>query len=338
MPVTPTDARPRVRWWRWLLTLTALTALGACAFRVKDVLAGPNIHTVVPGELYRSGQLSGKELERLVRRHGVRTVINLRGYSQADDWFRTECETTLRLNVSQEDLPFSARRLPSVPALRQLLDVLDHSERPLLVHCHKGADRTGLTCALYLLLHKGASLERARRELGAWRGHLRLGATARMDEVLDLYEEWLAGQGRPHTPEELRRWIREGYCGREGRAELTVLAPPGPVRMDRGRWGTVRVRCRNTSVRAWHFQPGRNAGTHVKYQIFNDQEEPMTLELRSGLFHATVRPGEHLDVTLPVPPVEQPGRYVLLVDMMEEQHASFLQLGNPPLRCELEVL
>src|SRR5262245_34652810 len=43
------------------------------------VLVGPNFHTVIPGAIYRCGQPSGRQLKRLVRKLGIRTVVNLRG-------------------------------------------------------------------------------------------------------------------------------------------------------------------------------------------------------------------------------------------------------------------
>jgi protein tyrosine/serine phosphatase len=51
-----------------------------------DVLFGENFHAVVPGELYRSAQLSGSRLERHIQAEGIRTVINLRGPNPGSAW------------------------------------------------------------------------------------------------------------------------------------------------------------------------------------------------------------------------------------------------------------
>jgi Tyrosine phosphatase family len=226
-----------------------------------------------------------------------------------------------------------------VPMMRHLLEVLDRSERPVLIHCHKGADRTGMASALALLLFTDADVSEARWQLAPPNGHLRLGRPANMDRFFDLYEEWLAAQGQRHSPDALRRWVRHDYCAGEGSAVIEVVAPAGrPLRLPRSQPVLVRVRCHNTSVKTWHFQPGTNAGIHVRYVVLDEQQRGVGSEERAGLFEALVPPGQHLDVMLPLPPLHQAGPYLLRVDLADEQHGSFLQLGSEPLFWELEVL
>src|SRR5207248_3100494 len=108
------------------------------------ILGGGNFRTVLPGEVYRCGQPSPGRLEWLIRRYGIRTVINLRGACPGVNWYRDQARVTAELDVSQEDIHLSATRLPSTTAIRRLVEVLQRSERPLLIHCQQGADRTGL--------------------------------------------------------------------------------------------------------------------------------------------------------------------------------------------------
>jgi hypothetical protein len=98
----------------------------------------------------------------------------------------------------------------------------------------------------------------------------------------------------------------------------------------------LRVRCTNTSVKPWHFHPSSNAGIHVKYHLFDPDDEGLT-EGSAGRFFATVAPGEHIDLTLVLPRLFRPGRYTLRVDLTDEQHASFLSLGWEPLFWEVVV-
>jgi hypothetical protein len=308
-----------------------LTGVG----HVSYVVFGPNFHTVVPGAVYRCSQPTPGRLEWLVRRFGIRTVINLRGCCEPAPWYLDECRTSQRLGLSQEDLGFSAGRLPSVHSLRQLVEVLDRSAYPVLIHCNKGADRTGLASVLYLLLYTDTPLARALDHLQPVRGHLPLGRTRNMDRFFDLYQEWLARQGLTHSRSAFRRWAVREYCPGEGRADLTLLAPAGTLHLPEWRTVALRLRCRNTSVKPWHFQPGTNAGIHARYELFDEAGRGVG-EDRAGLFHVTVAPGEHLDVTLVLPPLTR-GRYLLRADLVDEQHGSFLQLGNEPLFRELEV-
>ena len=56
----------------------------------SQVLVGLNLHTVIPGRVYRCAQPSPNKLERLVHAHGIRTVLNLRGPNPDQSWYRGE--------------------------------------------------------------------------------------------------------------------------------------------------------------------------------------------------------------------------------------------------------
>src|SRR5262249_43160404 len=155
-----------------------------------------------------------------VRTHGIRTVVNLRGCCDPLPWYHDECRTTNRLNVAQEDLSFSAGRYPPVHEIRHLIEVLDRSERPLLLHCYRGIDRTGLVSTVAQLLYTDTSLAKARRQLGLRFCHLRWGKTGYLDRFFDLYEEWLSHQVLEHTPGHFRRWALHEYCPAECRCSL----------------------------------------------------------------------------------------------------------------------
>ena len=336
MPANPADPHPRRSLARWslrgCLTGAALVLLAQALY----VLVGWNFHTVIPGRVYRAAQPDARALGWYVRRHGVRTVINLNGCCDPKPQYLDECRATHRLDVSQEDIGMSAGRLPAVPALRHLLEVLDHAEYPVLIHCHRGIDRTGLASALALLLFTDATPDAARRELGLVRGHLAFGRTGNIDRFFDLYEAWLAGQGLGHSPAALRYYVRHDYCPGECRARLELLGARRPLRLPRRRPTSVVVRCTNTSALPWHFQPCGTAGIHASFVLTDPQDQCAGIG-RAGLFHATVPPGASIDLTLSLPPLRRPGRYRLRVDMVDEQHAYFLQEGSEPLVCELEV-
>src|SRR5271165_3430586 len=119
-------------------TLAALAA--AIGLYAVYVLLGPKFHTVIPGRVFRCAQPSPARLESLVRHYGIRTVLNLRGVCETLPCYIDECLATNRLGLSQEDLGLSANRLPSAQCLRELVEVLERSEYPVLLHCNKGAD------------------------------------------------------------------------------------------------------------------------------------------------------------------------------------------------------
>jgi hypothetical protein len=322
---------------RWAVRCIPAVLVLAGGLYTGYVLVGPNFHTVLPGAIYRCAQPSAAQLEWLVRRHGIRSVINLRGCCDPLPFYLNECRTTNRLNLSQEDIGLSANRLPSPQALRELVAVLERSEYPLLLHCNKGADRTGLAAASALLLLTDTPLAKGRAQVGPRYGHLPLGRTVHIDRFFDLYEEWLGSRGLAHSRNTFRRWALEEYCPGECRCEITALDPVArPHRVAPGSVFAFRVRCRNTSIKPWVLRPDSNAGIHAAFVVLDFQNR-IVADGRGGLMEATVPPGGHVDLTLAVPAPALYGSYALRVDMVDEQHAYFVQTGSEPLVWKLEV-
>jgi hypothetical protein len=297
-------------------------------------LLGGNLHTVVPGLIYRSAQPSAAELETICRDKGIRTVINLRGCGAPMDWYLAECRVTQRLNVSQENIDMSATRLPSPSEVRRLVEVLDHCEYPILIHCLCGADRTGLASTIAKLLRTDADLPDALQELTINFGHVRIGKAAQLDRFFQLYADWLAERRIMHTPDGFREFVADGYCPGEYRCHLQLLEAPHTV--IRGQPAVLRLRAWNTSIKPWRLRPETNAGIHAGFTLFDAQNAVVHIG-RAGLFEARVAPGECIDLTLVLPPVVRLGQYHLVVDMVDEQQCSFSETGSDLLRWELEV-
>jgi protein tyrosine phosphatase (PTP) superfamily phosphohydrolase (DUF442 family) len=335
-PAVETEPRPKRRTaFRVVLTGSVAGLLLAAAAEAGRVLLGNNVHTLIPGRVYRSAQLSPADLRQLIRAHGIRTVVNLRGCCAPLPWYLEECRVTQELGVVQEDICFSAGRLPSVPEVRRLVEVLDRTAYPILVHCRRGADRTGLTSALILLLQTDATLDEGRRQLGLRYGHLALGRPAYLDQFLELYADWLRTTGREHSRAHFRRWLLREYCGGECRCRVEPLGFRARIR--RNRPCALRVRMHNTGVKSWHLRPETNAGIHGRYVVWNDNDQQVA-SARAGLFDARVEPGGSIDLTLALPAFPKPGRYRLWVDMVDEQQCWFFQTGSEPLETELEVV
>src|SRR5262249_11307543 len=181
----------------------------------------------LPGAVYRSAQPSAADLLRLAQAYGVRTVINLRGFGDSQAWYLDECRGANRLNLALEDVGLSAGHLPGPAEVRRLVEVLDRSEYPVLFHCYRGVDRTGLACTIALLLRTDTTPAQARRCLGSRYLHPAWGRTGILARFFDLYEEWLRAGGRPHSRAAFRTWLERDYCPGCCRCRLELL---GPVR------------------------------------------------------------------------------------------------------------
>lgn len=157
---------------------------GAVAFIVSGVVvpggagawaaylqATGNIHEVVPGQLFRSNQLGAAQLQALLQDEGIRTVINLRGGSRQDTWYREEADVVAGAGARLVDIPIADDKEPDVASIARLVTTLRSSPTPVLIHCKAGADRTGLAAALYLLEVAGLPPEVAARQLSFAHGH-----------------------------------------------------------------------------------------------------------------------------------------------------------------------
>jgi protein tyrosine phosphatase (PTP) superfamily phosphohydrolase (DUF442 family) len=334
----PASALARPRTW---LRLGLAVALVAFLWEAVRVMALSNRHAVIPARVYRCAQPSADDLREMTQKYGIRTVVNLRGLSPDFDWYAAEARTTHELNVSQEDITFSANRLPAPAELRRLIDVLDHTEYPVLIHCKRGADRTGMTAAVVQLLYTDATLSQALRQLWPRYGHFEFGRTAAMDAFFDRYEAWLTEKGIEHTPARFREWATTVYTPGPAMSELVWLEVPNAVPKDKP--CVVKLRAVNRSSEPWEFRPGNYAGIHL-YYVVAASPTAAVYKGQAGLQRQTVPPGGYIDLTLPVPPLLVPGKYVLAAELHDARGAgvpiranSFVQFGDAGAMTEIVV-
>jgi protein-tyrosine phosphatase len=191
----------------------------ACLFlpllvRGWHIAFGGNFHTVLAGQLYRSAQPSGPELQRLVAAYKIRTIINLRGDDTAP-WYYEEHEAANLLHVQVVDVGLWAGQPPPADQFRLLVDTLADAPPAILVHCYSGSDRSGLAAALGILLRSDGTIAEARRQLSIYYGHNPFGKASCHDRVLDRYEEWLLRNGLEHSPRQLQTWAKTVYSAEE---------------------------------------------------------------------------------------------------------------------------
>jgi protein tyrosine/serine phosphatase len=173
-------------------------------------LLGSNLHVVIPGQVYRSGQPTPARMARWVRDHGIRTVINLRGADPTRE-YEDEVRCAGALGIRLVDAGLWSNRLPDVANACDLIDALDGASEPVLIHCQSGSDRTGLAAALVLLLHTDADLACARMQMSMRYGHPPIGRPAVLDRFLNMYQDWLHARDLTHSAERLRWWVRHEY-------------------------------------------------------------------------------------------------------------------------------
>jgi protein tyrosine phosphatase (PTP) superfamily phosphohydrolase (DUF442 family) len=298
------------------------------------VMLGRNEHAVLPGLAYRCAQLTGEQLEQAIRKHQIRTVVNLRGCNPQVPWYVEEARATCQTDAAQEDISFSAGRVPSIIEMRRLVEVLDRTEYPILLHCKRGADRTGLAAAVLVLLQADGTLAEARRQLGLRYGHVALRRPAFLDTFLDQYEAWLSQQAQDHSQTVFRQWLRREYIPAGYRGTIEALDLPAWVPV--GKPVALRFRVQNTGTSSWPLRRAKTAGLHLAYVLEDAAGTPLTTD-RTGLRDQVVLPGQSIELIVPLPRLKAAGRYRLLVDMVDEQHLWFFQTGSDLWEWEFEA-
>lgn len=328
-PTPPQSARRRFSRRTLLKLAGAAAALGLGAEAVR-VLTLSNVHTVIPGRVYRTAQLKPDALAAFIAEKQIKTVVNLRGVCADTMWYLGECRATHVANINQEDITFSAKRFPAPAEMQRLIEVLDHTAYPIVFHCQRGADRTGMASTVSKLLLTTDDLATARRQMWPRYGHFPVGRPAVLDEFFDYYAGWLAGRGEAHAPDRFRRWVATDYCPGPFRAQFAVI---GPTSFAANRGATVTVRAVNTSVESWHFGTGRAGGIRLRYTLVGDAG--IACRATCGQVERTVHPGESIEFACGLPPLAA-GNYSFSADLFDAQpiellNTEFAQYGSEPL-------
>jgi len=166
-------------------------------------LVWTNFGTVIPGKLYRCNHPTPATLSRMVRRNGVRTLINLRGPTgNGSDALSREAAG--RLGLDFVDMAMDSRGAPHRDRILRLHAIYRDMRAPGLVHCKSGADRAGLAAGLCVLF-EGGTARQALRQLTLRHGHIRQAKTGILDAFFLRWER--EGEGRKPFLD----WVREDY-------------------------------------------------------------------------------------------------------------------------------
>ena len=206
------------------LTLILCAPLLALGVSPWVGLVGGNLRQVVPQRVYRSAQPSPDQLRAWIARYGLKTVVNLRGPTApgaAEEQAVAESEGVNLVYVSLSAYAFVPPR-----QLTRLIDVLETSRQPILLHCRYGIDRAGTASAIAAWLIGGQPYRRARYQAyvppGPWRHR---GSRPHISDTLTLYEQYCRRRALdPDDPNRFRSWARDVY---DPNCEPSEVGTPG---------------------------------------------------------------------------------------------------------------
>ena len=163
---------------RTQLIALALILLGVAIWSWEEVLEDrlipKNWGCVEPGLIYRSGQLSAALVERTLKNHHIEVVVTLNGEKPQDADCLAEREACRTLGIDLKRFPLGGDGTGDIHhyanAIAAIVEAKE-AQRPVLVHCTAGAQRTGGVLACYRLLVKGDPNDRVLQELAhyGWR-------------------------------------------------------------------------------------------------------------------------------------------------------------------------
>lgn len=187
-----------------------------------------NFHTVVEAKVYRSAQPTPEHLRRWASDHGIKTVINLRGNETRDPVVQ-EIATCRKLGLAYHCIRLPNYVHPERGKMIRLVDTIAAAEKPVLIHCRAGADRTGIISVIAAMQIGGLSYDEARPHL-SWR-YLHLDNNPEnVGGFMKLYEDYCRDQGVSTGGwEQFNRWLREVYVGPAPKATTQPAGAPSPA-------------------------------------------------------------------------------------------------------------
>lgn len=161
-----------------------LLVIGVYTYYVNAV---GNFRAITPGEAYRSAQLDKGQLFTFIKLYHIKSVINLRGANPGKRWYDDEVSICRELGVEHYDIGLSAQRELRDDQVSELISIFKKTQRPVLIHCAWGSDRTGLAAAMWKHTVDKEPKSEAAKQLTIWLGHMPLGKTQAMDRT---FERW----------------------------------------------------------------------------------------------------------------------------------------------------
>ena len=161
-----------------------------------------NFDQIAP-RVYRSNHPSPKQFEWL-RDQGIKTILSFRSFGFAPT--QTERYICNQLGLDLHICPLSAGRAPLASELNALFGYFDTLEKPFLMHCKSGADRTSLASALYLIDQAGYSADQTKHMFSLRYVHLKFSKKGVLDAFIDAFAHANHSTGIP-----IREWVNTVY-------------------------------------------------------------------------------------------------------------------------------
>jgi tyrosine-protein phosphatase SIW14 len=180
---------------RWPTSAIFLAAALATTAFAGPVVQGVGNFQKVDDHVYRGAQPTDEGFRNLAKL-GIKTVVDLRTRS---DRSLIEEKAVTAAGMHYIGVPMRGTETPPNESVHKVLALLeDATTGPVFVHCHRGADRTGVVIACYRIEHDHWTKDRAlveARSLGlSW-------LKRAFQRYVLSYRPRILGIGAPKTPD-----------------------------------------------------------------------------------------------------------------------------------------
>lgn len=110
---------------------------------------------VVPGHIYRSGQISASLIKKTLTKYNIRIIVDLTSADPNNPDKQAEKQAAAELNIKVLKFTMSGNGTGDINDYADAVIAIANAEKqnlPVLVHCTAGAQRTGGVIAAYRLL------------------------------------------------------------------------------------------------------------------------------------------------------------------------------------------
>ena len=139
---------------------------------VYDVNIDHNFEPVSEGKVYRSGTIPPEDLPDYMRKHNIKSVVDLRKPGTNDLINNPEESPELAAEkAAVESVPgaryfdVGSEQIPDQATLDRFYAVMDNPDNyPVLIHCYHGEGRAPLFSAIYRIEYEGVPNDQARKD------------------------------------------------------------------------------------------------------------------------------------------------------------------------------
>jgi len=137
---------------------------------VYDMNINHNFETITEGKVYKSGVIPPDEIESYVKKHHIKSIVDLRFPGTAD--LVNNPEIPQELTAEKEAIAKikgvnyfnnGSDQVPKPENLERFFKIMDDpSNYPVLIHCYHGVGRAEMYAALYRIEYENWTNEKAR--------------------------------------------------------------------------------------------------------------------------------------------------------------------------------